>query len=87
MLHKLEELTYELSIVNIETTKIKENAGSPNNPSNINISLETLVKNNSWYFCDKCDYKTKHRKGLRIHIGKMHEQLEETLTTDHTKTN
>ena len=84
MLNKLVELTNELSIVNIETTESKElEAGS--NPSNIKISLKTLVKKNSWYFCDNCDYKTKHRKGLIIRISKMHEQLEKKHTTDNTE--
>ena len=61
MLSKLEELTYELCIVNIETKECKDLAKICNDSSNINISLKTLVKNNSWYSCDKCDYKTKHK--------------------------
>ena len=61
MLSKLEDLTYELFIVNIETKEWKDLAKICNDSSNINISLKTLVKNNSWYFCDKCDYKTKHK--------------------------
>ena len=38
IVNKLEKLTNELSIVNIGTTESKELAGSPNNPSNNNIS-------------------------------------------------
>ena len=57
MLSKLEELTYELFIVNIETKECKDLAKYV-------MTLQILIfllKNNSWYFCDKCDYKTKHK--------------------------
>ena len=46
-----------------QTKEMNENPGS-------NISLQTLVRENSWWFCEHCDYKSKSKKGLKIHIGK-----------------
>ena len=43
-------------------------AVGPNN----DVTLETLIRENSWFFCEYCSYKTKKEKGLTIHIYKMH---------------
>ena len=34
--------------------------------------METLIKESSWFFCDKCYFKTKARKDLNIHKVKHH---------------
>ena len=39
------------------------------------MSLQTLIKENSWLICEKCEYKTKSRKGLKIHIAKSHDTV------------
>ena len=62
------------NIVN-ETEEIEEVI--PDNHLNIDMSLEDLVKRNSWFFCEQCDYKTKNKKGLKIHKRKMHYKSEE----------
>ena len=41
----------------------------------INLSLEDLIKENSWHRCDQCDYKNKSIKRLKIHKEKMHEEI------------
>ena len=40
-----------------------------------NMDLETLIRQNSFHYCDNCDYKSKTKKGLKIHRGKMHNNL------------
>ena len=42
----------------------------------INVSLETLIRENSFVCCDKCNFKTKSNKGLKIHQVKMHSVVE-----------
>ena len=37
------------------------------------VFLQTLIRENSWFNCEDCDYMTKYEKELKIHIGKMHE--------------
>ena len=32
----------------------------------------SFIRENSWFFCEYCNYKTKKEKGLTIHIGKVH---------------
>ena len=81
--NKNEELLYKLSILentsdteNIEIIDTKQdNVKFQENLSNINMSLQTLIKENSWFICEKCEYKTKSRKGLKIHIGKFHDSV------------
>ena len=36
----------------------------------LNVSPGTLKRENRWLLCDKCDYKTKSNKALRIHKKK-----------------
>ena len=77
-----EELEYKLS--SLQNTNDTENVEiiDSETPSNINMSLQTLIKENSWFYCDKCEYKTKSRKGLKKHTIKSHDKvsnIEETL--------
>ena len=37
-----------------------------------NISLEEIIRENSWFMCEKCDVKAKSQKSLKIQIVKMH---------------
>ena len=46
----------------------------------INVDLETIIRENSWRLCDKCDYKSKSRNGIKIHKAKMHTKTLETQT-------
>ena len=46
------------------------------------MSLQTLIKENSWCYCDKFEYKTKSRKELKKHTIKSYDKvsnIEETL--------
>ena len=45
--------------------------------SNNDVTFETLIRENSWFFCEYCNYKTKKEKGLTIHIGKVHSAKKE----------
>ena len=51
-----------------QTKEMNENFGT-------NIFMQTLIRKNSWLFCEHCDYKSKSKKGLKIHIEKMHEKF------------
>ena len=51
-----------------ENTLLNPDKVSPNN----DVTFETLIRENSWFFCEYCNYKTKIENGLTIHIGKMH---------------
>ena len=55
--------TYESENILLNPDKV-----SPNN----DVTFETLIRENSWFFCEYCNYKTKKEKGLTIHIGKLH---------------
>ena len=35
-------------------------------------SLEDLIRESIWFSCDICDFKSKSKKGLRIHTVKSH---------------
>ena len=37
---------------------------------NENMSLEDIIRENSWFMCEKCEYKSKTKKSLKIHIIK-----------------
>ena len=50
------ENTIETPAVNLETNK----------------SLEELIRENSWFLCEICDFKSKSKKGLRSHTVKSH---------------
>ena len=39
------------------------------------MSLQTLIKENSCFICEKCEYKTKSRNGLKVHIAKSHDTV------------
>ena len=41
----------------------------------INVSLQTIIRENSWLLCEKCDYKTKSKKDLRIHVVRIHSEV------------
>ena len=38
-----------------------------------NMDLKTLIWRNSFYNWNKCEYKSKSRKGLKIHRSKVHD--------------
>ena len=38
-----------------QTKEMNENLG-------INIYMQTLIRENSWLFCEHCDYKSKSKK-------------------------
>ena len=39
---------------------------------NTNILLEELIRENTWLFCEVRDFRSKSKKGLRIHTVKSH---------------
>ena len=41
---------------------------------NENMSLEDIIRENSWFMCEKCEYKSKTKKSLRIHTIKTHSE-------------
>ena len=47
---------------------------TPGEKLNINMTLQVLIKENSWLFCRHCDYRTKFNKGLRRHIVEIHDK-------------
>ena len=57
---KLQNIYVQTTNVCNETPKIKEITHDKN--LNIDMSLETLIKSNSWFFFEKCDYKTRNKK-------------------------
>ena len=34
--------------------------------------LEEIIRENSWFSCNICDFRSKSKKGLRIHTVKSH---------------
>ena len=53
-----------------ETEAIEEEI--PETSIRYDMSFENLIKENSWFFCKYCPYKTKKKNGLKIHVGRMH---------------
>ena len=41
---------------------------------NENMSLEDIIRENSWFMCEKCEYKSKTKKSLKIHTIKTHSE-------------
>ena len=52
--------------------KINKAFDSPAMNWNENQLLEELMKEKSWFGCDVCDFRSKSKKGLRIHTLKSH---------------
>ena len=42
------------------------------NRENENMSLADIIRENSWFMCDKCEYKSKTKKSLKSHTLKTH---------------
>ena len=69
-----------------ETDETIEDAENPMNSISqdetnlINVDLKTIIKEISWFFCEKCDFRSKSKKGLRIHDVKMHSVLQKEVT-------
>ena len=38
----------------------------------INVDLQTLIKESSYIFCEKCNFQTNCKKRLKVHKVKMH---------------
>ena len=38
----------------------------------MHFACTNLIRENSWFSCDACDFKSKSKKGLRIHTVKSH---------------
>ena len=70
---EVNKLTKAIESKNAETQtkEMNENLGS-------NISMQTLIRENSWLFCEHCEYKSESKKGLKMRIGKMYETLKNT---------
>ena len=43
--------------------------------------METLIRQNNYYHCEKSKYKSKSSKWLKIHIGKVHNNHIDDQTT------
>ena len=72
----IENVVQLQSTVNTEVVEFEntENQTEVNNENHVlDVPLQTLIRENSWFYCEHCDYKTKRKNGLKIHIGKMHE--------------
>ena len=35
----------------------------------VDVDFETIIRENNWRYCDKCEYKTKSKRCLKIHIA------------------
>ena len=60
---------------NTQTEQLKEVENTIETPANnleANKSLGELIRENSWFLCEICDFKSKSKKGLRIHKVKSH---------------
>ena len=44
------------------------------------MHLETLIRQNSYHHCKTFKYKSKLGKGIKIHIGKVHNNHVEDFT-------
>ena len=42
------------------------------NKTNENMSLTDIIRENSWFICDKCEYKSKTKKSFKNHTLKTH---------------
>ena len=73
---KVDKLNKEVLSLQIRNIELQIKLQNINAQTNIDMSLEILIKSNSWFFCEQCDYKTRDKKGLKIHEGKMHGQFE-----------
>ena len=60
------------NILRKQTKEINEVSQSPAINLNEDKSLYDLIRENSWFSCDVCDFKSKSKKGLRIHTVKSH---------------
>ena len=75
---KEEQITNALAEENIinesylYTIKIIEKTLDTNRKKTNDIDLETLVRENSWLKCDKCEFKAKSEMSLRKHEEKQH---------------
>ena len=73
--------SYQHSVENEENIEIPNSDITLNNSSDlINVSLQTIIRENSGYQCDLCDFRTQTKKGIRIHKSKMHTKTMETQT-------
>ena len=60
------------NILKKQTDEISEISQDPAINLNEDKSLYDLIRENSWFSCDVCDFKSKSKKGLRIHTVKSH---------------
>ena len=54
---------------------VKVQETSENNP-NIDMTLDNLVRENSWLYCIQCSFYSKSEKGLILHIVRIHDKVE-----------
>ena len=52
--------------------EVKNNIETPETNLEANKSLGELTRENSWFLCEIYDFKSKSKKGLRIHMVKSH---------------
>ena len=38
------------------------------------MEIEAIIRENSWFMCGKCEYKSKTKKSLKIHTIKTHSE-------------
>ena len=73
-----QKVSETITTIEVAETPI-ENLSHPEN-NLIDVDLQTIIRESSWFFCKKCDYKFKFKKGLRIHDVKMHSVLRKEVT-------
>ena len=52
--------------------EVKNTIETPASNLEANKSLGEIIRENSWFLCEICDFKSKSKKGLRIHTVKSH---------------
>ena len=40
------------------------------------MTLENIIRENSWLYCDQCRFYSKSEKGLRLQIVRYHDKVE-----------
>ena len=59
------ESSYNTNPPEIEKETVKVQETSEKNP-NIDMTLENIIRENSWLYCDQCRFLFRVRKGFKI---------------------
>ena len=80
LMAKLEEISQSHISEKPEIGNYEDASGNIVETNLINVDLATIIRENSWHRCEKCDYKSRSKRGIRVHTAKMHTKTTETQT-------